>query len=62
MTFAAACDDYLAHKEANRHLKPTTLRDYASIIKAHLVAPFGDLQIEDLTTDMVEDWKLTLDT
>jgi integrase len=38
VTFAAACED-LAHKEADRRLKPTTLRDYASIIKAHLVRP-----------------------
>jgi integrase len=60
VTFAAACDDYLAHKEADRRLKPTTLRDYASIIKAHLVPALGDLAVEDLTTDMVEDWKLTL--
>ncbi|MEA2218788.1 MAG: hypothetical protein QOJ35_1414 [Solirubrobacteraceae bacterium] len=34
MTFATACDDDLAHKEADRRLKPTTLRDYGSIIKA----------------------------
>ena len=61
VSFAAACADYLAHKESDRRLKPTTLRDYGSIVKAHLVPAFGDLAVEDLTTDMVEDWKLTLD-
>ncbi|MBA3746916.1 MAG: hypothetical protein H0W96_05405 [Solirubrobacterales bacterium] len=60
VTFAQACEDYLAHKDADRRLKPTTLRDYGSIIEAHLVPAFGDLAVEDLTTDIVEDWKLTL--
>lgn len=61
VSVAAACEDYLAHKESDRRLKPTTLRDHSSIIKAHLVPAFGDLAVEDLTTDMVEDWKLALD-
>jgi len=60
VTFAEACEDYLAHKENDRRLKPTTLRDYGSIIKAHLVPAFGALPVEDITTEMVEDWKLTL--
>src|SRR3954468_18275203 len=60
VTFAEACEDYLAHKESDRRLKPTTLRDYSSIMKAHLIPAFGDLAIENLTTEMVEDWKLTL--
>ena len=60
VTFADACDDYLAHKEADRRLKPTTLRDYRSTMKAHLLPAFGALALEDITTVMVEDWKLTL--
>jgi integrase len=59
-TFAEACEDYLAHKESDRRLKPSTLRDYRSTVKAHLVPAFGDLALEDITTDMVERWKLTL--
>src|SRR3954464_2690684 len=59
-TFAEACEDYLAQKENDRRLKPTTLRDYRSLIKAHLVPAFGALAVEDITTEMVEDWKLTL--
>src|SRR4051812_9710512 len=50
VTFAHACDDYLAHKESDRRLKPTTLRDYRSIMKAHLLPAFGARPIEDITT------------
>jgi hypothetical protein len=60
VTFAEACVDYLAHKEADRRLKPTTLRDYRSTVKFHLLPAFGALPVEDITTDMVETWRLTL--
>jgi len=61
VTFAEACEDYLAHKESDRRLKPTTLRDYRSTVRFHLLPAFGALPVEDITTDMVETWKLTLD-
>jgi len=60
VTFADACEDYLAHKEADRRLKPTTLRDYRSTVTFHLLPAFGALPVEDITPDMVETWKLTL--
>jgi integrase len=61
VSFAEACEDYLAHKESDRRLKPTTLRDYRSTVKFHLLPAFGSLPVEDITTDMIESWKLTLD-
>src|SRR3712207_6870601 len=42
---------------SDRRLKPTTLRDYRSTIKAHLLPAFGPLPLEDITTEMVEDWR-----
>jgi len=60
ITFAEACEDYLAHKASDRRLKPSTLRDYGSIIRFHLVPAFGPLAIEDLKTEAVEEWKLSL--
>jgi len=60
VSFAEACEDYLAHKESDRRLKPTTLRDYRGTVKFHLLPAFGALPVEDITTDMVETWKLTL--
>ena len=61
VTFAEACEDYLAHKESDRRLKPTTLRDYRSTVTFHLLPAFGELPVEDITADIVETWKLTLD-
>lgn len=60
-TFATACEEYLAHKQADRRLKPSTLRDYGSIVSAHLLPAFGDLPVEDLTTEMIERWKRELE-
>jgi integrase len=60
VTFADACEDYLAYKEADRRLKPSTLRDYRSTISFHLLPAFGAMAVEDITTDMVETWKLEL--
>ena len=36
--------------------KPSTLRDYRSIIRAHLLPAFGEMRLEDITTDGVERW------
>lgn len=60
VSFARACDDYVTHKTADRRLKPTTLRNYQSIIDYHLFPAFGQLAVEELTTEMVEAWKLAL--
>jgi integrase len=61
VTFAQACEDYLAHKERDRRLKPSTLRDYRSAVTVHLLPAFGELPVEDITTEMVESWKLGLE-
>ena len=39
---------------------PPTLRDYNSIIRAHLLPAFGDQHLEDITTDQVEHWSASL--
>ena len=60
VTFAQVCDEYLAHEERDRRLKPSTLRDYRSTIGAHLLPAFADLPVED-TTEMIERWKRRLE-
>src|SRR3954471_11594371 len=42
--------------EHDRARKPSTVRDYHSIIKAHLLPAFGDMRLEDITTERVERW------
>ena len=59
-TFADAVAEYMRWLEHDRDRKPTTLRDYNSIIKAHLLPAFGDERIEDITTEQVEEWSAEL--
>jgi integrase len=60
VTFADACDEYLRYVEVDLDRKPSTLVDYRSIIRAHLLPAFGPMRIEDLTADQIEAWKATI--
>src|SRR5215218_6262877 len=60
VTFADACDEYLRYVEVDLDRKPSTLTDYRSIIRAHLLPAFGSLRLEDLTADRIEAWKATI--
>lgn len=55
-TFADACAEYLRWIEHDRARKPSTVRDYHSIIKAHLLPTFGSIRLEDLSTERIERW------
>jgi integrase len=59
-TFADAVDEYMRWLEQDRARKPSTLRDYRSIIKTHLLPAFGDMPLEAITTDGVERWAVGL--
>ncbi len=58
-TFADAAAEYMRWLE-HRARKPSTLRDYESIIRAHLLPAFGDERLEDITTEQVEAWSSRL--
>jgi integrase len=60
VTFADACDEYLRYVEVDLDRKPSTVTDYRSIVRAHLVPAFGTLRLEDLTGERIEAWKATL--
>jgi integrase len=60
VTFADACDEYLRYVEVDLDRKPSTLTDYRSIIRAHLLPAFGALRLEDVTSDRIEGWKATI--
>src|SRR5436190_2516042 len=59
-TFADAAAEYLRYVADERGCKPSTLRDYRSIIEAHLLPRFGDARIEDISPAMVEAWRASL--
>jgi len=59
-TFADAAAEYLRYVEHDRGRKPSTLRGYRSVIDAHLLPAFGDMALEDLTTQEIERWIATV--
>jgi integrase len=59
-TFADAVAEYMRWLEHDRQRKPSTLRDYNSIIRAHLLPAFGEQRLEDITSDQVEHWSAQL--
>lgn len=59
-TFADAAEEYLRWLRDDRQRKPSTLRDYRSIITAHLLPVFGSERLEDITTERIEAWSAKL--
>jgi Phage integrase, N-terminal SAM-like domain len=59
-TFAEAAAEYLGYVADERGCKPTTVRDYRSILDAHLLPRFGAQRVEDITPTMVEEWRASL--
>ncbi len=51
-----ACAEYLRYIEQDRQRKPSTLRDYDSIFRNHVLPHLGDVRLEDLTPERVERW------
>jgi len=56
-TFADAAAEFMRYAADGRDCKPSTLRDYRSIVEAHLVPRFGAERIEDITPAMIEGWR-----
>jgi integrase len=60
VSFADAAGEYLRYVEHDLDRKPSTLCDYRSTIRAHLLPAFGSLRLEDVTAERIEAWKGTL--
>ena len=58
--FEDAVAEFMRWLEFDRQRKPSTLRDYQSIIRAHLLPAFGGRRLEDITTEQVEHWSAEL--
>jgi integrase len=56
-TFRDAAEDWYQHGQHERALKPSTLRDYRSVLDAHLLPAFGDLRLEDINAQVVQTWR-----
>ena len=56
-TFADAAAEWLRFIEEDRARKPSTLLDYRSALKAHLLPAFGALPLESITPEQVDAWR-----
>jgi integrase len=60
VTFADAAAEWLRFIVEDRERKPSTLVDYRSALKAHLLPTFGERPIESITAEEIEAWRKTL--
>jgi len=61
-TFADAAAEWLRYVEHDRDCKPSTLSDYRSVLKTHLLPAFGETRLEDLGAQRIEAWRASLGT
>lgn len=59
-TFADAAAEYLRYTGEDRNRKASTVEDYRSIIRTHLVPAFGEERIEDITPAALEAFQAAL--
>jgi Phage integrase, N-terminal SAM-like domain len=59
-TFADAAAGWLRFIEEDRARKPSTLLDYRSALKAHLLPVFGALELKSITREQIEAWRAGL--
>jgi integrase len=60
-TFADAAAEFLRYIEHDRARKRETVKTYASIVRAQLIPAFGSMQLETITSDLVESWVADVD-
>lgn len=58
-TFADAAAEWLHYVEHDRDVKPSTLTDYRSVV-ARLLPFFGELAIEEVSAQRIEEWRARL--
>ncbi|MBV8999997.1 MAG: site-specific integrase [Solirubrobacterales bacterium] len=57
VTFADAAAEWLRFIEEDRERKPSTLNDYRSALKAHLLPAFGEQPLESITPEQIDVWR-----
>jgi len=58
-TFADAAAEWLLYVEHDRDVKPSTMRDYWSVVE-RLLPVFGALAVEKITAPQIETWRAGL--
>src|SRR5204862_2450493 len=60
VTSAEAASEWLRFIEEDRERKPSTLVDYRSALRGHLLPAFGDRPIEEVSAEAIEVWRRSL--
>jgi integrase-like protein len=58
--FRDAAAEWLRFIEEDRERKPSTLVDYRSALKAHLLPAFGERPLESIEPSDIEEWRRSL--
>jgi integrase len=59
-TFADAAAEWLRYIEEDRERKPSTLRDYRSVLEHRLLPVFGSMPIEEISPAAIERWRTSI--
>jgi integrase len=59
-TMSEALDEWLRFVEQERQVKPSTLREYRSVVETHLRPAFGSIRVHDLATETIDAWRRRL--
>lgn len=60
VTFGDACDEWIRYSREERRVKESTLEEYQSVVRTHLLPTFGaDRRLDAITTQSIEHWKAT---
>ncbi len=59
-TFADAAAEWLRYVEEDRERKPSTVRDYRSVLDSRLLPEFGSMALESITPVEIERWRRSL--
>jgi site-specific recombinase XerD len=60
ITFADAAREWLSYVEFDRKRRASTLRDYRHVVDNALVPMFGEVRLEQLTSEMIDAYRVHL--
>jgi Phage integrase, N-terminal SAM-like domain len=60
VTFAEAAREWLRYVEHDRKRRPSTIADYRWIVERRLLPDFGELALESITTQRIDNWRVDL--
>src|SRR5215211_4978175 len=59
-TFADVAVEWLRYVEQDRKRRPSTIQGYRSVLQSRLLPEFGELPVELITADMIDDYRARL--